>query len=422
MRNRKALQALSLNIEAELINHEYDDANKIGYCMGDSTYRHDGFSIGQDYLRLEGRTVTRGELVPSNLMIQDLIGEGAFSKVYKGLWKGETFVAVKDFSLMDISPQRRDMLLKELRALCKIDCECLVKFEGAFLHDDTVTMVLEYMDRGSLEQLLKQNPTCVARDESFVAAIAFQMLWGLSYLHHERILHRDIKPGNVLLHADGSVKLCDFGLSSISDRSLQTTVVGTTRYMAPERLRAKPYGRSSDIWSLGLVLLECMTGEIPWKETNSMVSLVITVEETSTDSMLPVAISSHAQEFLKMCLQHLPGKQQCGTFFCMALIVPSANESSFPRETPSGESFVKIPVVAFTSSYYESFTSQKDYHDEMIMIKSVNLSEMSKLLLVHQSPNIDQKQLWILLEMRCATNEDFPDSLCLTTTVIPCVT
>jgi serine/threonine protein kinase len=321
MRNRKILESLSLNVDAELVNLEHDEVSKVGYCMGDSTYRHDGFSIGKDYLRLEGRTVNRGELAPSSLVLKELIGEGAFSKVHKGMWKRKSkhsgegdedaFVAVKQFCLLDSSSQRRAMLLKELRALCRISCESLVKLEGAFLFDDTVTMVLEFMNRGSLEDILKRNlKTGATLEESSITSIAFQMLWGLSYLHHERMIHRDIKPGNVLINADGKVKLCDFGLASLSDKSLQTTVVGTTRYMAPERLRSKPYGRSSDIWSCGLVILECLTGDIPWKECDSIVSLVISVEETTFDDLVHDNISSQSLDFLTMCLQHLPGTFQ----------------------------------------------------------------------------------------------------------------
>jgi serine/threonine protein kinase len=159
---------------------------------------------------------------------------------------------------------------------------------------------------------LKQQQKQQQRDsflitQEFCASVAFQMLWGLSYLHYERILHRDIKPGNVLLHSNGRVKLCDFGIASLSDQSLNTTIVGTSRYMAPERLRALPYGRSSDIWSLGLVLLECITGECPWKESNNIISLVVTVEDTSLDELVPSFLKGDAREFLIGCLHQNPG-------------------------------------------------------------------------------------------------------------------
>jgi serine/threonine protein kinase len=121
---------------------------------------------------------------------------------------------------------------------------------------------------------------------------------------------KDIKPGNILLNSAGQVKWCDFGIVSLSESSLSTTVVGTTRYMAPERLRAKPYGRSSDIWSLGLVLLECLAGECPWKESTSIVTLVVTIEETAIDDLIPPSVSSHLRDFFKGCLNHQPGKKE----------------------------------------------------------------------------------------------------------------
>lgn len=228
---RKILAGLNINVD--LVNEEHV-AKKRAFDINDTTYRHDGFSIGKDYLRLEGKTISRGDLTPKALAIEDLIGQGAFSKVHKGLWTKKKVdekvtVAVKQFSLLESSDQRRDMLLKEIRALCKVACSCLVQFHGAFLEMDIVTLVLEYMDKGSLEQLMKKSTNGLK--EKLIASITFQMFWGLSYLHHEKIIHRDIKPGNVLIHSSGEIKLCDFGIVSLSEQTLSSTVVGTSRYI-----------------------------------------------------------------------------------------------------------------------------------------------------------------------------------------------
>ena len=202
------------------------------------------------------------------------------------------------------------MLVQELRSLCSVDTPCLVKFHGAFLEQETVTMVLEYMDRGSLDHVL-QKRNSVGFSQSFVAGMAYQLLHGLAYLHHQRILHRDVKTENCLMDSKGCVKLCDFGIASLitGDHSLQKTVVGTTLFMAPERLRAKPYGRSSDIWSLGLVLRHVATGEKPWKSVASMIDLLVTVEEMPLEEMIPATAEKGFQEILTGCLQLSPQKR-----------------------------------------------------------------------------------------------------------------
>jgi predicted Ser/Thr protein kinase len=223
------------------------------FQFGDTTYRHDGFTIGRDYLRLEGRTITRGELLPSSLVVQEMLGKGAFSQVHKATWTrrqhdddspsvqsgsqekkeqlaDQVLVAIKQCSILEDSPQRKEMLLKELRTLCEIQSEALVGFHGAFLQQDIVITVMEYMNRGSLDKLLKERlrterPTMPLEQlEQFQCAVAYQVLSGLQYLHQRRIIHRDIKPGNILLSSDGSVKLCDFLVlhpSNLSNRCKQ---------------------------------------------------------------------------------------------------------------------------------------------------------------------------------------------------------
>mmetsp|Transcript_7432 Transcript_7432/g.13363 ORF Transcript_7432/g.13363 Transcript_7432/m.13363 type:complete len:237 (-) Transcript_7432:369-1079(-) len=147
--------------------------------------------------------------------------------------------------------------------------------------------------------------------ERIVASVAYQILWGVAFLHFENSIHRDIKPANILVNSLGEVKLSDFGISAMREpgEALNRTVVGTTLYMSPERLRAKPYGTPSDIWSVGLVLLECLTGQSPFFGISSVVELVLTIEEMAIEDFLPPFISQGFTEVLAGCLQSVPEKR-----------------------------------------------------------------------------------------------------------------
>ena len=95
--------------------------------------------------------------------------------------------------------------------------------------------------------------------------IAEAVLGGLTYLYSaHRIMHRDIKPSNVLINSKGQIKLCDFGVSSELDNSVADTFVGTGTYMAPERIQGSPYTVKSDVWSVGLTLMELAIGKFPF--------------------------------------------------------------------------------------------------------------------------------------------------------------
>mmetsp|Transcript_18073 Transcript_18073/g.20910 ORF Transcript_18073/g.20910 Transcript_18073/m.20910 type:complete len:465 (-) Transcript_18073:203-1597(-) len=312
----------------------HDDRPIIQHSLMDvtNTYREEGLSIGKDYLRNEGLTMCRNAPEPSNLIILKTIGHGASSVVKlakdksrcpkgdDGIGSKEScYYALKIFPLKkeanqsrivaslkrhsddqkddDITTscfklkQQRSMLIQELKTLTMLQCDCLIQLQGAYYDSNcyNVTLILEYMDLGSLADYLNfdqdhQNNECKNLQPSkrqkrlsqkALASICYQVLWGLSYLHHERILHRDLKPANVLLNSKGNVKISDLGISgqtrAISGTvtaagsmdetgsGLNHTVIGTFWYMSPERLFDKTYGLSSDLWSFGLLLLECAT-------------------------------------------------------------------------------------------------------------------------------------------------------------------
>ena len=185
------------------------------------------------------------------------------------------------------------------------------------------------MDKGSLESVLQKTHSL----KSLVAGISYQLLWGLSYLHYERMIHRDVKPSNILLSSGGCVKLGDFGIAANSTTTqLHTTVVGTTKFFSPERLRGLPYGRASDLWSLGLVLWQCVTGCEPWPNVHSLVDLVVTVEETDVEQeLIPTAgiLQPGLSELLVACLQKEPGTS------CAQTRRESRCSSGTPSSSPS---------------------------------------------------------------------------------------
>ncbi|CAE7941959.1 MKK3, partial [Symbiodinium sp. KB8] len=166
----------------------------------------------------------------------------------------------------------RHQLLSEVKALFASNCSALVSFHGASYGEGQVNIVLEYMNLGGLDNIKKKVPVI---SERVLAAMTFQILWGLGYLKHEKRMHRDIKPQNILLNTKGEVKLTDFGLSKeMMTGILAKTFVGTFKYMSPERMKKDTYDYASDIWSVGIILIECATGKYPFASSDSVIDLV----------------------------------------------------------------------------------------------------------------------------------------------------
>ncbi|XP_077449174.1 serine/threonine-protein kinase 36 [Stigmatopora argus] len=235
----------------------------------------------------------------------ELVGEGSFGRVYKGMMKftGQV-VALKFIPKTGRSKKELQSLKKEIDIMSNLQHPNIVKLFDSFETETEVVVVTEYAE-GQLFQIIEDDGSL---PEFQVCEIACQLVSALYYLHSRRILHRDMKPQNILFDKNGVVKLCDFGFAramSISTMVL-TSIKGTPLYMSPELVAEKPYDHTADLWSLGCILYELHTGVPPFY-TNSIFQLVQLIVKDPIK--WPDTMSSTCMSFLKGLLTKDPQKR-----------------------------------------------------------------------------------------------------------------
>ncbi|BFG39672.1 hypothetical protein CerSpe_259460 [Prunus speciosa] len=237
-------------------------------------------------------------------------GNGGVVQLVQHKWTGQ-FFALKVIQ-MNIEESIRTLIARELKINQSSQCPYIVVCYQSFYDNGTISIILEYMDGGSLADLLKKVKTI---PEPYLASICKQVLRGLLYLHHEKhIIHRDFKPSNLLINHQGEIKITDFGVSAIkaSTSEQANTFVGTYNYMSPERIVGGNYSYKSDIWSLGLVLLECATGQFPYlppdqaKLWDSFFELMSAIVEQPPPCAPSDQFSQEFCSFISACVQKDP--------------------------------------------------------------------------------------------------------------------
>ncbi|KAJ8389803.1 hypothetical protein AAFF_G00115090 [Aldrovandia affinis] len=249
---------------------------------------------------------SRSPRAPTNWRLGKLLGQGAFGRVYL-CYDADTGreLALKQVQFDPDSPETS----KEVSALeCEIQLlknlfhERIVQYYGCLrdTHERTLSIFMEYMPGGSIKDQLKSYG---ALTENVTRKYTRQILEGVSYLHSNMIVHRDIKGANILRDSAGNVKLGDFGAS----RRLQTiclsgtgikSVTGTPYWMSPEVISGEGYGRKADIWSVGCTVVEMLTQRPPWAEFEAMAA-IFKIATQPTNPVLPAHVSEHCRDFLR---------------------------------------------------------------------------------------------------------------------------
>jgi serine/threonine protein kinase len=279
---------------------------------------------------------TLGDLSPEKFLVLETLGQGAEGVVRKALYLPRNkLVALKtvDFFQRD----RRQQVVKELDTFHKLRHPNVVECFGASFAEGSLTLVFEYMNRGSLQKAVKDYGPF---GEEELRVIFAQVLQGLVHIHDLKQIHRDIKPDNVLINHRGEAKIGDFGILGRlkTEQEMLTTFVGTAVFMSPERIKVKSYTYAADIWSLGLTIFFCATGAMPFSSAKGGYWGLINEICEGEPPKLPPSFSPELRSLVDVCLQKDPARRWTAArllehpFF---LRMPAAAGSAAAESTPA---------------------------------------------------------------------------------------
>ncbi|XP_039214179.1 mitogen-activated protein kinase kinase kinase 4 isoform X5 [Crotalus tigris] len=238
------------------------------------------------------------------------IGEGQYGKVYTciSVDTGE-LMAMKEIRFQPNDHKTIKETADELKIFEGIKHPNLVRYFGVELHREEMYIFMEYCDEGTLEEVSR-----LGLQEHVIRLYTKQITTAINVLHEHGIVHRDIKGANIFLTSSGLIKLGDFGCSVKLKNNTQTmpgevnSTLGTAAYMAPEvitRAKGEGHGRAADIWSLGCVVIEMVTGKRPWHEFEHNFQIMYRVG-MGHKPPIPERISPEGKDFLSHCLESDP--------------------------------------------------------------------------------------------------------------------
>ncbi|KAM8742733.1 serine/threonine-protein kinase 10 [Acanthopagrus schlegelii] len=238
------------------------------------------------------------------------LGDGAFGKVYKARNKDTGALAAAKQIETKCEDELEDYIV-EIDILAKCDHRYIVKLLDAFYFDNKLWIMIEFCPGGAVDATMLELDRGLTEPQ--IKVVCRQMLEALVYLHSMKIIHRDLKAGNILLMLDGDIKLADFGVSAKNTKTLQRrdSFIGTPYWMAPEvvmceTMKDAPYDYKADIWSLGITLIELAQIEPPHHELNPMRVLLKIAKSDPPSLEQPHKWSQDFKDFLRKALDKNP--------------------------------------------------------------------------------------------------------------------
>ena len=277
-----------------------------------------------------------------NYKVLQQLGEGSFGKAFLCEKDSDgSLCVIKQILIEGMNEKEKADVLNESNILAKLDHPNIIKFYDVFESKKPkhmINIVTEYADGGDLSEKIKERKNKNGNfTESEILDYFTQICLAIRHIHEKKIIHRDLKSGNIFLMKNGFVKLGDFGIAKNFQRTIDKakTMVGTPYYLSPEIIESKPYDSKSDIWSLGVLLYEMMTFKMPFN-ANSLASLIIKITRGNYIPP-PVIYTKDLRELVSKCL------------------------TLDPKNRPTIKEILGMPFIKF---HIKSFLDEAQYNKE----------------------------------------------------------
>ena len=320
--------------------------------------------------------------------ILKLLGEGSFGKAYLcDNLQDNSHCVIKQILLDTLDEKEKKETLNEVLILKKLDHSNIIKFLDAFTKtkpNTTLNIVMEYADGGDLNhKIKKQREKKSPLTENEIINYLTQICLALNHMHKKKVIHRDLKSGNVFLTKSGLVKLGDFGISKGFKNTWEKarTKVGTPYYLSPEIINSKPYDSKSDIWALGVLLYEMMTFRMPFN-ASSFASLSLKIMKGFYQTP-PSSYSKDLIDLVKKCL------------------------NMDPKKRPSAENILKLP---FIQKRIFGFLNEVQYNEDLSITIIKKYREKREIEKKRRQKIIDNKRNENNVNIRKSINKDNPDT------------